>query len=180
MPAGEPNDSSFIWGPEINGLDAAVEFVPEKEVYTQGEIIGIVFHIRNISGHRIQFTTSVWRQDIEGVIEDFNGKVIQCNHNWYSGLPHIIRIVLDPCEVSRIESSSFGVGGKRTKDFKHPVGSWVQLEPGRYLLHYKLRFPDIRSTAFPSEPDDWTGILETGKRLLIVKAAEKEPNSPGK
>ena len=178
--AEEPNESFFVWGPEVNGLQAAVEFVPEKEMYTQGEIIGIVFYIRNVSTHRIQFVTSDWRNGESCIIKDANGTEIKRTTIHYSGLSRMVRVVLDPCQFEFINSSSFGFAKDNHQEFGHPVGNYAYLEPGRYSLCYQLRFPDVRSTAFPSEPNDWTGILETGKRLLIVKAAEKKPNSPGK
>lgn len=178
--ANEPNESFFVWGPEVNGLQASVEFMPEKELYTQGEIIGIVFCIRNVSTHRIQFVTSNWRNGESCIIKDANGTEIRRNTTHYSGWPRMVRIVLDPCEFEFINSSSLGIAKDNHQEFWYPVGNYAYLEPGRYPLCYRLRFPDITMTSFPPEPNDWTGVLETGKRLLIVKVAEKEPNRPGK
>lgn len=210
--AKEPNESVFVWGPEVNGLQAAVEFVPEKEVYTQGEIIGIVFCIRNVSTHRIQFVTSDWRNGdgffIDGcIIKDANGTEIKRTSSHYSGWPRMVRIVLDPCEFEFINSSSFGIAKDNHQQFGYPVGNYAYLEPGRYLLCYHhLHFPDIKtshpktsknaiysiknanngsfgigsSSEFSPEPNDWIGTLETGKRVLLVTAERREPNSPAK
>ncbi len=204
--AKEPNESFFVWGPEVNGLQAAVEFIPEKEAYTQGEIIGIVFHIRNISSHRIQFTTSVWRNGDGCIIKDANGTEIRHTSNHYSGWPRIVRIVLDPCESTIIKSSSFGIAKDNHQEFGYPVGNDAYLEPGRYLLCYHLRFPDITishpktsksaiysienanngglgigsSSESQPEPNDWIGTLETGKRVLLVTVERREPNGPAK
>jgi hypothetical protein len=204
--AKEPNESIFIWGPEVNGLQAAVEFVPEKEVYTQGEIIGIVFYIRNVSTHRIQFVTSDWRNGESCIIKDANGTEIKRTTTHYSGWPRIVRIVLDPCEFGFINSSSFGIAKDNHQEFGYPVGNYAYLEPGRYLLCYHLRFSDITisrpkiskstiynienannrgfgiglSSEFQPEPNDWIGTLETGKRVLLVTNVQREPNSPAK
>jgi hypothetical protein len=178
--ANEPNESFFIWGPEVNGLSASVEFIPDKEIYTQGEIIGISFCIRNVSTHRIQFVTSDWRNDDSCIIEDANGNKIQCSGIMYLGYQRMARIVLDPCESTIIKSSSFGIAQNNSQQFNHPVGNYIHLEPGRYLLCYHLRFPDIISTALPTEPNDWIGTLETGKRVLLVIVERREPNSPAK
>lgn len=204
--AEEPNESFFVWGSEVNGLQAAVEFVPEKEVYTQGEIIGIVFYIRNISTHRIQFVTSDWRNGESCIIKDANGTEIKRTTAHYSGWPRMVRIVLDPCEFEFINSSSFGIAKDNHQEFGFPVGNYAYLEPGRYLLCYHLRFPDITtsrpkisksdiysienadnrgfgtgsSSESQPEPNDWIGTLETGKRVLLVTVERREPNSPPK
>lgn len=178
--ANEPNESVFVWGPEVNGLQAAVEFTPEKEVYTQGEIIGIVFCIRNVSTHRIQFITSDWRNGESCIIKDAKGTEIKRTTIHYSGLARLVRIVLDPCEFEFINSSSFGIAKDNHQEFGYSVGNYAYLEPGRYLLSYHLRFPDVTSTAFPPEPNDWISTLETGKRVLFVTVERRELNSPAK
>lgn len=176
----EPNQSSFIWGHEVNGLQAATEFIPEKNAYKQGDVIDILLHVSNVSDHLIQFLASDWRQEEECFLKDSNGNEIPCNHILYTGLSNINRISLDPCESVSIKSSSFGIAKNKSlnsREFTHPVGSYVYLTPGRYLLYYKLRFPDIRSSLLPDEPNDWIGKLETGKHELIVFAEPPEPNS---
>ncbi|MGD0571579.1 MAG: hypothetical protein ABSB11_01005 [Sedimentisphaerales bacterium] len=178
--ANEPNEPVFVWGPEVNGLQAAVEFVPEKEVYTQGEIIDIVFYIRNVSTHRIQFVTSDWRNGESCIIKDANGTEIKRTTIHYSGWPRIVCIVLDPCESEFINSSSLGIAKDNHQKFGYPIGSYAYLEPGRYSLCYHLRFPDITMTSFPLEPNDWIGTLKTGKRVLLVTVERREPNSPAK
>jgi hypothetical protein len=167
----EPNQSAFIWGQEVNGLQAAIEFIPEIYTYKQGNVIGILFHLRNVSDHRIQFLTSEWRQEEECFLKDPNGNEISCNHILYTGWTNVNRIFLDPCESVSIKSSSFGIAKNKSlnsSEFNHPVGTYIYLTPGRYSLYYQLRFPDIRSTALPDEPNDWIGILETGRREILV------------
>jgi hypothetical protein len=181
--SGEPNQPVLVWGQEANGLQAAVEFIPEKEIYSQGEIIGIVFHVRNVSKQRIQFVTSDWRNDDRCIIKDPNGNEIQCNSIMYLGWVNMTRTVLDPCESALIKSASFGIAENnslQTVQFSHPVGCYAYLEPGRYLFCYELRFPDITSTALPPEPNDWIGTLETGKHVLLITVERREPNSPAK
>jgi len=178
--AREPNESFFVWGPEVNGLQAAVEFIPEKWAYKQDEKIGIVFHVRNVSDSRIQFVTSNWRNEDKCIIKDPNGNEIHCNHTIYLGWVDTNRIFLYPYEIVSIKSSSFGIAKNNSQSFGHPVGHYAYLKPGRYLLCYQLRFPDIRSSALPDEPNDWIGTLETGKRKLFVYVDRQEPNSLGK
>ena len=178
--SGEPNKPVLIWGQEVNCLQAAVEFIPEKEAYKQGEIIGIVFHVRNVSDSQIQFVTSDWRNEDKCIIKDPKGNEIQCNSNMYLGWVDTNRIFLDPCESALLRSASFGISQNTSQGFSHPVGHYAYLKPGRYLLCYQLRFPDIRSSDLPDEPNDWMGTLETGKRELFVSVGRQEPNSPGK
>ena len=174
------NQSAFVWGQEVNGLQAAIEFMPEMYEYKQGDVIGILFHIRNVSDRRIQFVTSDWRNYDKCFLKDPNGNEISCNHILYTGLPNINRIFLDPCESVSIKSSSFGIAKNKALDsseFTHPVGANVYLKQGRYLLYYQLRFPDIRSTRLSEEPNDWIGTLETGRREILVLSEPPEPNS---
>jgi hypothetical protein len=176
----EPNQSAFIWGQEVNGLQAAIEFIPENNTYKQGDVIGILFHLRNVSDHRIQFVTSDWRNEDKCFLKDPNGNEISCNYIGYLGWLNTNRMFLDPCESVLLKSSSFGIAKNKSlesSEFTHPVGAYVYLKPGRYLLYYQLRFPDIRSSSLPDEPNDWIGTLETGRRDFFVLAEPTEPNS---
>jgi hypothetical protein len=178
--SGEPNQPVYIWGQEVNGLQAAVEFIPQNDTYKQGEVIGLFFHVRNVSNRRIQFITSDWRNEDKCIIKDPDGNEISCNHILYNGWTNVNRLFLDPRESVSVSSSSFGIAQNKSfesREFSYPVGTYVFLKPGRYLFSYQLRFPAIRSTALPDEPNDWIGTLETGRREIVVLAELPEPNN---
>ncbi|MFC1739059.1 HEAT repeat domain-containing protein [Planctomycetota bacterium] len=59
----EGEETQLVWGEDVNGLRAAVGFVPEKESYSLGERVVVFFHIQNVSNHDIQIASTEWRQE---------------------------------------------------------------------------------------------------------------------
>ena len=162
------------WGEAVNGLRAAVEFVPEKKSYSLGEEIGIRFHIQNVSDRTIQFTTAIWRNDgTVCILEDDGGRVVRSVHIIYLGWVRLVRKVLELGQTTTLESASLGIARDeaQAESFNHPVGNTVILKPGHFSLRYQLRFPDVTSSSLPQQEDDWRGTLETGKRELVIIAA---------
>jgi hypothetical protein len=178
----DPNQKSttsseqLIWGQPVNGLRAAVEFIPEMESYMLGRQVSIRFHIQNVSDHLIEFTTGTWRcVDTQCIVADANGNMISSPPSaWYSGLIPTERKRLSPGQTTTIESPSLGFAkeGQMQSGFNHPVGPVARLRPGKYSLWYKLNFSDLTTDPGLVELDDWKGTLETGKRLINVFAAD--------
>ncbi|MHC4085312.1 MAG: HEAT repeat domain-containing protein [Planctomycetota bacterium] len=168
---------SLYWGKEVNGLRAAVEFVPEKESYSLGERVGVRFHIQNVSDHNIQITSTSWRQTSRVFVQDDEGKEISVKFRLFSGIPRIVRYILKPRETVVLESSGLGFGdAASTMDIntKPVTGNFIRCGPGRYFIHYKLNLPDVTR----GNIGDWEGILETGKRKLVLTSTAESDQKP--
>jgi hypothetical protein len=162
-----------VWGVPVNGLQAAVEFIPEKESYSVGEVIGIRFHIQNVSDRPIQLASSDWRQEDGLVVKDANGEEVSTGSVWYSGMPTMVRVILLPGQHITLESPSLGIGAvfeRQEHRFTNLIGYGIECRHGRYFLQFELDFPDVTSTGVPVE-DDWQGELQTGRRKLVITPA---------
>jgi hypothetical protein len=182
--APEPNSAGgYVWGEPVNGLKAAVEFIPEMKSYAIGRQVSIRFHIQNVSDHVIEFTTSTWRLDkTQCMVEDATGKMMPSFPVWYTGMAIIERKRLSPGQTTTIESASLGFvkEGQMESGFNDLVSPLVRVKPGKYLLWYQLDFPDAmferKGRPLYVEPDDWKGTLKTGKRVINVVVTD--PNYP--
>jgi len=130
--------SKLVWGEAVNGLRAAVEFVPEKESYSLGERVGVRFHIQNVSDRNIQITSTSWRQEKGIFVQDDEGKKISLTtRGGFSGLPRIVRHILTPSETVVLESSGLGFGDAASKkdiNTKPLTSNFIRCGPGRYIL----------------------------------------------
>ncbi|MDH4238027.1 MAG: DUF1573 domain-containing protein, partial [Phycisphaerae bacterium] len=165
----------LVWGKQVNGLRAALEFVPEKEAYSIGEQIGVRLHVHNTTGKPIQFISETWRQDDRATVEDEEGNLQPVGHTWYSGRPRVERYYLKPGEQVVLESSAFGLAAdyKQAESLGHPVGCKLVCKQGIYSVSFSVRLPGIRSSSLPPQEDDWEGVLQTEKHRLVVTAASR-------
>ncbi|MBL7152124.1 MAG: PD40 domain-containing protein [Phycisphaerae bacterium] len=172
-------DIELVWGEEVNGLRAAVEFLPDKPQYSFGEKIDLRFHIQNVSDRTIQFISEAWRQDNDATIEDRDGNMQTVPGTWYSGVGPIDRYYLKPGEKVVIDSYDLGIARdrKQAKQLKHPVGYRLRCEPGVYYARFGLRLPGVGSSLLPAEDADFKGTLETGPRKFTVTAKPLEEES---
>jgi hypothetical protein len=173
-------DIELVWGEEVNGLRAAVEFLPDKPDYSFGEQIDLRFHIQNVSEKTIQFISESWRQDNEATIEDQDGNMQIVSSTWYSGVAFIDRYSLKPGEKVVLESSALGIAAddKQAEQLEHPVGYKLRCEPGIYYARFALRLPGVRSSLLPAEDADFEGQLETGRHKLVVAVDPNSGNRP--
>jgi hypothetical protein len=160
-----------VWGEVVNGLRAALEFIPEKKSYSLGEEIGIRVHIQNMSDKVIPVAI-VKGRTFPGypIIEDIKeSKIIVTPLKMWDGRRSVDRRLLNPGETVVFEAErGFAIYSEREKsfnDFKDSE-SFYELKPGEYLMRYKLNL----SQSF--ESDDWQGTLETGNRKLVIIKAE--------
>jgi beta-lactamase regulating signal transducer with metallopeptidase domain len=184
LPAAAPENVSrattqtLVWGPEVNGLRAALELVPEQEAYPLGQVAGVRLHVRNVSRRAIQLASSDARQDMS-TIKDANGKTIAGSHTVFSGRAIIVRRTVQPGETAVFKSLGLGIGiaTSELKPGSALAGNILDGPPGKYTVTYSLRFPDVRQTSArdPKEnvpqPEDWQGVLETGPREITVAPA---------
>ena len=169
--------AGLVWGEEVNGLRAAVEFVPEKEEYAFGEKNGLRFHIQNASDEPIQFVSSTRRQGHTAIVEDENGKAKSLGSTWYSGWVPMGRYYLEPAEEVVLESLAFGIAANNER-LGYPVGYTFVCKPGTYFVRFPLIIPDGKTTSLPEQAEDWKGELETGRHKLVVAADSNSGNRP--
>ncbi|MHC4743588.1 MAG: HEAT repeat domain-containing protein [Planctomycetota bacterium] len=168
-----PKAAELVWGKAVNGLRAAVEFIPEKASYGFGAKIGLRFHFQNVSNRDIQFVSDTWRQEQRCVVEDENGKTLPVSHSVYSGWTPVERYYLKPGETTAIDSSAFGIAANNEQADKlgYPVGHQFVCKPGTYFVRFPLIIPNVKSSAVPEQEEDFHGVLETGRRKFTVTAA---------
>jgi hypothetical protein len=177
----------LVWGGAVEGLRAAVEFVPEKESYEQGEVVGIRFHLQNVSNQIIHLATPRWWIRSRCFVEDQLGmKIPTRTVPEPFGITTIDRHKLLPGQAIKLESGSLAIAKDETQGnsfHKYPVRNVVILKPGQYSLYYWLRFPGITRQDGDGKvivplPDDWQGALETGKRKLVVTSTAESDQKP--
>jgi len=163
LPAESPE---LVWGEAVNGLRAAIEFVPEKETYSIPEQIDIRFHIQNVSDKPLQFISESYRPEpLE--IHDANGNRQGIRENYYSGLPPVTRhhvepgreVVLPglPLSIAQDEQQLDSLGDPHGTDFK--------AKGGVYFVRAKLWISRFLTSG---RRGDFKGMLETGKHKLVV------------
>ena len=174
---------NLVWGEEVNGLRAALEFVPEKGSYSMGERVEVRYYIQNVSDDDIQIVSTNWRQDI-AFVKDDRGNDVEVYNTWFSGWPRFVRFILKHGETFVLESSGLGFGDAddpalvRDLGKEPPIGNFIRCEPNRYSIQYKLPLPDVKIQSHTDDkdnvpqPGDWKGILETGTRKLIITPKE--------
>jgi len=191
-PATQPAEATRLttqwggdFGPEVNGLRAAVEIIPPHGAIVLGEPIEVRFHVHNSAAKNIYLAGGSWRQDdaMQITLADEAGRRIPMQHIWYSGWTPIQRSLLEPGEDALFHSSGleFLAPDADEKTVKHPVGNYVKVKPGRYTVSYRLHFPDLEGDGTP-RPYDWQGDLETAPVTIDVKANTTHPaaTQPGK
>ena len=181
----ESTSSNLVWGEEVNGLRAAMEFMPEKKSYSLGERVEVRFHIQNVSNHDIQIATTKRRQD-HAFVQDDDGKEISVSKIDFLWRPHIVHHILKPRETVVLKSVGLGFGKEASLqdvNTKPLTGNFILCGPGSYFIHYQLRFPDItredaEGKVVVPQPDDWRGFLETGNRRLVITSTKESEQQP--
>ena len=166
--------SGLRWGDEVGGLRAAVRLLPQKAPYRPGDVIAVRFHVENVSGRSISFTTTTWKENAQCIVEDSDGVEVLCTLNPQPGFSRVVRKTLAPGEAAIIEGTALGIAVEAAegRDFGYPVGAWAILVPGRYHVRYRLTFPDAAGSSLPTE-GDWRGTLETGPIELLVGSVQE-------
>jgi len=132
------------WSAPVNGLRAAVEFVPEKASYTQGESVAVRFHIQNVSDSDIEFKSVSTRQDYARV-KDKDGNEVRVRRRFHSGTVYTRNHTIKPTDVLVLKTTGLGFAEvedqtldefKSNKDFY--VGSILRSKPGTVAIHYNV------------------------------------------
>ena len=157
-----------VWGEVVNGLRAALEFVPEKRSYSLGEEIdnevlgekvGTRFHIQNVSGKTVNKFQKVGQgMRGHGAIIDANGNKlpftdIRWGMEWRPDYSQVLRpneiFTLDGPEIDIRGYNKYGNPGRMG-------GSIVYCKPGQYSISFELAFDNL--------------TLQTGKRKLVINS----------
>ena len=183
---GGEKTGNLIWGEEVNGLRAAVEFLPEKESYWLGERVGVRFHVQNVSDEDIQIASPSFRQGPGVFVQDEQGKEISVSYIVHTGIPRIVRYILKPRETVALEGSGLGLGDAALNEdvsTKPLPGNCIHCGPGRYDIHYELKLPDRANKDGNGNLPvpmlvDWQGVLDTGKRKLVLTSNAESNTKP--
>lgn len=189
--------NELVWGPEVNGLRAAVEFRrPPTDPPTQLKLNHVpinsnlqpFIHIQNVSDTPIDFASENWRQNDQLVIKDRDGKRLDVVNVFYTSFPTLIRWTINPGEIAEIPAADIGIAADKTllDQLPDPVGyRWIT-KPGEYTLQLKVRSDTVIenddtgiSQTFPL-PTDWHGELQTGEVALTIveQAADPQTEEP--
>jgi beta-lactamase regulating signal transducer with metallopeptidase domain len=165
----DPLDTDMDWGEENRGLQAALRFLPEKVAYALGETVGVEVLVRNSSPKTIEFATSKWRQDDQWTVLDATDKKLEPEQKQYSAPRGFLRVRLDPGQSVTLKCASvalFPIGD--STNIEYPVATRFTTEVGIHSVQLDLNLPGGYSDKGPGvpKPDDWTGTLTTGKRIL--------------
>lgn len=165
-----------VWGEVVNGLRAAVEFVPEKEFYLLGEEIdgevlgekvGTRFHIQNVSGKTVNKFQKVGQgMEGHGIVLDAEGNELRFGEfRWGMEWRPDYSQVLLPNEIFTLDGPEIDIRGyNKYGNTGRMGGSIVYCKPGQYFVRFILTF-------------DTGLILEPGKRELVIKSASKSDKS---
>ncbi|MCA9188024.1 MAG: hypothetical protein KDA99_20490, partial [Planctomycetales bacterium] len=164
-----PNEKPLVWGPERDGLRAAIEFrLPKYVVEDASQLPGIplktnvrvVFHVQNVSDREITFASETVRQGDRIHVTNAAGEDVDVKNVWYSGMPQMVRWRLKPQQTAQLPVLASGL---ESID-----------EPGLYQVQYTVRFNGMQQKNAEGEvtfplPGDWQDELETGKVLLVLR-----------
>jgi beta-lactamase regulating signal transducer with metallopeptidase domain/biopolymer transport protein ExbD len=175
------DDAKYAWGEIVDGLQAAMEFVPRQDSYAPGEALELQFRVRNASRHTLKVAGDTWRQDDMLTVTDEAGHSTKVGGCWYSGWSESKRETLRPGETAVFKASGLAFVKPGDADRPgHPVAKCVECEPGRYTLQFRLNFPDLHGTELDlPQPEDWQGTLVTGKHTVHVRAPEPVEEADG-
>ncbi len=165
----DPLDTNMYWGEENRGLQAALRFLPEKVAYASGEPVGVEVLVRNSSPKTIEFVTSKWRQDDQWTVLDATDKKLEPEQKQYSAPRGFLRVRLDPGQSVTLECASMALFSKGdSTNIEYPVATRFTTDVGIHSVQLDLNLPGGYSDKGPGvpKPDDWTGTLTTGKRIL--------------
>jgi len=169
-------EGEYAWGEVVDGLQAALEIVPQRDSYALGEALEIQFRIRNAGRRTLKIAGDTWRQGDMLTLTDENGKSVEVGGCWYSGWSESKRETLKPGRTAVFKASGLAFVKPDDNDRPgHPVAKYVECEPGRYTLQFRLKFPDLGGGELDlPQPEDWQGTLTTGAHGVTVESPREK------
>ncbi len=165
----EAKRPKLVWGPEENGLQAAIEFRhPPGATPTNGPPgtfptkpeVSTIFHVKNVSDRTIKFVSETGRQGDDIDATDEAGKTKRLETGFFTGVPIMVRWTLKPGEVAELRATS-------------RIG--LIKKPGKYTLQASINFRSLvrnkgeGEDGFP-KPDDYQQTLVTGDTPITIRA----------
>ena len=160
--------ASLAYGPETNGLKAAVEVTP-------GEPFKLLIHVRNVSDRDISIEGALYRQDDECILSDALGRTVTVTKVTHAIKAGIKAGSFGPGQVAVFESA--GLSFQDIDKVPASAGYVAQAKPGRYTLRIRLRLPGT-DVPFAAKTYAWQGELETGPVTIEVTDPAKQPVAP--
>jgi hypothetical protein len=166
----------LVWGPVTQGLQAAIEFVPQQESYVFGAKADVRFHVRNVSDRAIRFSTEHVRRGDHATVLNEAGREQRVTDMWHSARALFIHFTLKPGQEAVLDAESLGIveTDEQSRQFKHPVGNHLVCAPGHYTIRYAVHLGNVvrkDATGKQTVPveGDWVGTVETGPVSLVVR-----------
>ena len=170
-------DFGLIWGKPVDGLQATVALLPNRESHPINSRIDVRLFLRNAGDKDIQLGTWAGRQSIEDVlfVEDEQGNSQSVGGAFYSGDVDLIRQKLAPGEVLSSLQTVIGMAADAAamKELKEPLPFTLMAKPGKYRLRFKLNISKLDK----NEPQ-WQGSVETGSCRLHLLKPPRSKRSP--
>ncbi len=158
----------LVWGPETNGLQAALEIRVPRDNGIPTRAPGVlpttslhaVLHVTNVSDKPLTFVSESGRQGDTLRIKTAKGEDIKVKNAWFSGEPIDVRWTLQPGDVAELDvlTPSLNQG----------------LAPGEYSVSYTIRFNSRQQKdnegkqIFPA-PGDYDTEIDTGWTPLFLR-----------
>lgn len=170
-----PAPPTLSWGPEEDGLQAAIEFRVPKGVVGDPAVapgipvdseLGVYFHVKNVSDRPITFVSETSRQGDSVIMTDDEGNSVGVNDTWYSGWPIDVRWNLDPGDAAILYLLSPSISTNQAAGTYH-VRSTIR-------FNSRQQKDEKGNIIFPA-PGDWQAELSTGEATLILREETDRP-----
>lgn len=174
-----PAAPKLSWGPVRDGLQAAIEL--HRPRITNGALgsvgspaeapgvpvkatVGVIFHVKNVSDKPITFLSETGRQMDPIKVTDEAGNDVLVRTPWYSGWPEMVRWILQPGEVAKLNVLASGLDTIE--------------KPGKYAVQYTIRLSNLQSKDEERNIKfDWQSELVTGATDFFVRARNPEDDA---
>lgn len=172
---------ALVWGQPVNGLRAALEFVPERKSYMMGQVLDIRIHVQNVTTKTVEFICPGILEIAPHVV-DSKGKEMPMSHSAFAWVVQRVTHRLAPGQTVALRAISIAFVDNRTPPGPLPsnkaVGSVVSCRPGQYSVWYELHLGDY------DKKYEATGGPEakrrTGVRALLLAGPSREAPVPAR
>lgn len=166
----------LVWSNPVDGLRAAMEFLPQKAAYGHGEKPEPKLHVQNVSDKPITLASLLWLPELKATVQNDQGESINVDSVWYTGETLMARVTLQPRQVVIFDAGNVGlaVSKERADKFEHVTHRKLIAPAGKYSMQLEGRFgnsvrlEDGKGNVLAPLPGDWIGELKTGPAPLTI------------